>query len=395
MAVSAFKSTSKRGSHASPSSRTYSSSSKQPPLDDSGKKIPSRRSRSVSAAPRSYADRLPAEPNVSEYSTTMDNPLFGRSSSSSPESEKREGIIRTAADTSSCRTGRSMSRSSGSGKESSGNGARRVSGRSLSRGPHGCSESEVERGYISASSLRSKEVGIFGSNGRKATDEFDKSELTRNLQTWTSRHPASELWDTSSSIDHQSTDARAGGTYETVQSEVCIATSEIRDDLENAFRRKNHKNIAVENVTDVPIYLNPGAIELVSDIRREYAEKLEQSQERARKLRADLAVEEQREKELSRILKDIVPVPKSSETRKGRPRRKTSIERVKMSRRLEEEAINYFEECVSISTFDSSDLSSLEEPQLSSVVGIQPIGRNKIFPNEGPTFSASHFPMIT
>lgn len=69
-----------------------------------------------------------------------------------------------------------------------------------------------------------------------------------------------------------------------------------------------------------------------------------------------------------------------------------SVERVKMSRRLAEEAMNYFEECVSISTFDSSDLSSLEDPQPCSVDGIQPMGNSRFFHSEGSTISASHFP---
>jgi hypothetical protein len=33
-----------------------------------------------------------------------------------------------------------------------------------------------------------------------------------------------------------------------------------------------------------------------------------------------------------------------------------------MSKRLEEEAMTYFDECVSLSTFDSSDFSSPEDP---------------------------------
>ena len=49
-----------------------------------------------------------------------------------------------------------------------------------------------------------------------------------------------------------------------------------------------------------------------------------QSHERARKLRADLAVEEQREQELSRMLKGIVTVPNFTETHKKRPRRKVT-----------------------------------------------------------------------
>jgi hypothetical protein len=47
-----------------------------------------------------------------------------------------------------------------------------------------------------------------------------------------------------------------------------------------------------------------------------------QSQERARKLRADLAVEEHRGLELSRILKEVLPHPKMSNVQKPRAGRK-------------------------------------------------------------------------
>lgn len=46
-----------------------------------------------------------------------------------------------------------------------------------------------------------------------------------------------------------------------------------------------------------------------------------------------------------------------------------SFERKKMSRHLEEEALAFFDECVSISTFDESDFSSLEDLPVSIVDG--------------------------
>lgn len=61
-----------------------------------------------------------------------------------------------------------------------------------------------------------------------------------------------------------------------------------------------------------------------------------------------------------------------------------------MSRHLAEEAMNYFDECVSISTIDSSDFSSLEDPQASSV--IPPMGTSRFSYDDGSTFSVSHFP---
>ncbi|PKA49158.1 hypothetical protein AXF42_Ash010843 [Apostasia shenzhenica] len=138
---------------------------------------------------------------------------------------------------------------------------------------------------------------------------------------------------------------------------------------------------------------NLETVELVTDIRIEYETKLKEvadcstlkpsmklhnltnnlfwdenfkSHERARKLRADLAVEEQRELEISRMLKKIIPIERST-AQKSLTGRKSSVDRLHMSRRLAEDAMNYFDECVSISTFDSSDFSSVEDQQPSSV----------------------------
>lgn len=134
MAVSAFRSTSKKGSNASPS-RSAFSPPKEPVLADSRERIPPRRSRSVSAAPRRCPDPSPTPPAVSDYSNTRNNPLFGcpsSSSSSSPESESRVGTANGGieASSSSSRRGRPVS--------IEGSGNRRI--RSVSRGHHGYSE---------------------------------------------------------------------------------------------------------------------------------------------------------------------------------------------------------------------------------------------------------------
>ncbi|XP_021800010.1 uncharacterized protein LOC110744346 [Prunus avium] len=155
--------------------------------------------------------------------------------------------------------------------------------------------------------------------------------------------------------------------YETVRSEVRRAISEIQNDLESAMRRSITPALATTDIADTPPDLvnpsavelvldirreyakkleqamrrsitpalattdiadtppdlvNPSAVELVLDIRREYAKKLEQSLERSRKLQSDLAVEEHRGQELSRILKELLPDPKTSNVPKSRPGRK-------------------------------------------------------------------------
>lgn len=135
-------------------------------------------------------------------------------------------------------------------------------------------------------------------------------------------------------------------------------------ELLETIRRSN----STTDVTDIPPDLvNPSVVELVSDIQQEYATKLEQSKERARQLRADLAVEEHRGLELSRILKEGLSETKTPSTKKSRPGRKSSIERRKISKCLTDDALAYFDECVSLSTFDGSDFSSLEDPPIKLV----------------------------
>lgn len=62
-------------------------------------------------------------------------------------------------------------------------------------------QSEIEHGH--GSSLSNKETSSFSPNDHEkktdmAVNDFGLSEQTRNLHTWTSRHPSSETWDTSS-----------------------------------------------------------------------------------------------------------------------------------------------------------------------------------------------------
>ncbi|KAL0425386.1 UNVERIFIED_CONTAM: hypothetical protein Sradi_1073400 [Sesamum radiatum] len=174
-------------------------------------------------------------------------------------------------------------------------------------------------------------------------------------------------------------DMPPGEIYASVRSEVRRAISDIQNDLESvllsviriqACQRNNANIVAATSVAVIPSgVVNPEPVELISDIRREYAMKLEESEERARKLRADLAVEEHRGQELDRILKEILLEPKTSDIQRSRRGRRTSNERKRMSKRLTDEAMAYFDECVSLSTFDSSDFSASEDPPYSSVGG--------------------------
>ncbi|KAJ9685115.1 hypothetical protein PVL29_017228 [Vitis rotundifolia] len=371
MAVSAFKSTSRRGNLASSTTNTSSSSS-----SSSSHIHPPRRSRSVSAVSRDQLD-------ATEFLNKRDNPLFWTTTNTLPpenpvqsqnatdsESKFERKASKFSAPNSEvldATRGRSVSRTSSAGNQIAGGGkgigrSRSVSRRPVPRGNHWNSESEVEQECsLSVNSRNRRNLNLAPNNGKKAnlirtSSEF--SDQINNTQTLSSQHRPSELSDRSASglqipnsedefsvgsfseaeektikavceqiksfqRNDLEVDNTASGIYETVRSEVRRAISEIQNDLESAIRRNNAAGIATTNVTDIPPDLvNPGAVELVLDIREEYAKKLEQSQERARILRADLAVEEHRGQELSRILKEILPEPKITPAPKSRMGRK-------------------------------------------------------------------------
>lgn len=167
--------------------------------------------------------------------------------------------------------------------------------------------------------------------------------------------------------DHPTGDTDSTGLYETIRSEVWRAVSEIRSDLEQAIARKCPSSATSTRLSNSSHSKDTDA-DVVSAIKEEYAAKLDQAEKRARNLWAELAVEEQRCQELSRILKELHPDPQSSQTRKKSGTRKNSAERKQISKCLTEEAQTYFEEFVSISTLEDSEMSSLEEVEKGSSV---------------------------
>ncbi|ESW05532.1 hypothetical protein PHAVU_011G187500 [Phaseolus vulgaris] len=387
MAVAAFKSSSRRATQSSASSNASSSSGRSSTRAPN----PTRRSRSVSAFARGGSDIS------TEFLNKRDNPLFDETQSA-----------KTVPETS---TARAAARSA--------EPARRESGRALSRAESGrrtrsVSQSPVSSRHLNYSTSES-EVECKEGNGLKLVWSNRKGDLVgrsengvtdqvKDLNTWSSRHSSVEVSDCftatlpgfqTQTCDEEASTASSGfgsdektikavfeqiksvqgdlpeanDIYETVRSEVRRAISEIQFELQSAIQKRNVTAISVNNVADIPPDLvNPGAVELVLEIRKEYAKKHEESQQRARNLRAELAVEEHREQELDRILREVLPYPKTPIVQKSRTARKSSsFERRRMSKRLAEDAKAYFDECVSLSTFDSSDFSSQEDPSLNLV----------------------------
>ncbi|XP_040368845.1 uncharacterized protein LOC112181834 isoform X2 [Rosa chinensis] len=388
MAVSAFKSSTRRSNPtgASTSSSSSAISKRSTDIDTSSTKKPNppiRRSRSVSAFSRSVST-LDSQDNI--FLNKRDNPLFWSTDSPTavdpktplvkPDKDSRPATSSSAADT---RRGRSVSRNadvlvgrSQSRVDSSRSLSRVDTGRrnrSVSRCPEPRGRSVISKSEDEqecTSTLNKGDEGKKGGLVRTSSDELDQ---LKGLRTWSSQHSPfqpshanlsslqSSNWEdgvsTASSLSgaedktfkaaceqmnmnyghsgddlsvqavHLENDTTSSNIYETVRSEVRRAISEIQIDLESAMRRGNTPALATSDVSDIPPDLvNPSAVELVLDIRREYAKKLEQSKERASKLQSDLAVEEHRGQELSRILKEVLPDPKISNAPKSRPGRK-------------------------------------------------------------------------
>ncbi|KAJ6428686.1 hypothetical protein OIU84_020370 [Salix udensis] len=379
MAVAAFKSTSRRATTTSTATSDKETSTKQHTLPR--KTVPPTRSRSVSAVSRSHlvdTSTTRTAPEGTDTGSTnflikRDNPLYW-SNVSPPDKEVGEVVVdkdeSKSAPTKSnvvgdSRRGRSMSRKADAGRNVSGIG-RSLSrgpvsrGRSVSRPPSSRghfvnSESDAEQEGSSLTKYRNGSGGLIGvsnagRNSNLARSYDSKLEKMRSLpmqsygsasdlpllpSSWEGRCLGSSFSEaeerTIKAVSEQMQsfqgdnlgDGTSSHIYETVRSEVRRAIADIQNDLESTIRRSNTTAFALANVNDIPPDLvNPSAVELVLDIRREYAKKLEQSQERARKLRADLAVEEHRGLELSRILKEVLPHPKMSNVQKPRAGRK-------------------------------------------------------------------------
>ncbi|XP_042029028.1 serine-rich adhesin for platelets-like isoform X2 [Salvia splendens] len=391
MATSSFKSTSRRGAATEP---------KAPPPSAASRR------RSHSVTPVSRKNHAPLDHNASistDFCNSRDNPLFWTRSSSPPDKDESGRICEIAASSnklSSKLDAKSLVNGNGGGNSSGEQRGRSVTrshshsngiGRSLSRtrgrsisaaSRYGAYESEKEQGCltspISRSSNEAKRTSDTISRTNSVRNRVSNPGQAKHAGVRTARNQAKEWSEDESACSLQISNLEdsisVGSLSEAEEKTIRTAFEEL-----NVFRRNNANQAAATNVPDMPSNLvNPEAVELISDIRREYAIKLEESEERARELRADLAIEEQRGQELDRILKEMLSDRKTSDMQRSRRGRKTSNERKRMSNRLTEEAMAYFDECVSLSTFDSSDFSASEDPAYSLVGAAGPVGTSSL-----------------
>ncbi|CAD6248821.1 unnamed protein product [Miscanthus lutarioriparius] len=446
MASSAFKSTTRRDLHASSSTTTTTTSRSDPPP------CPRRsRSRSVSAA-RGHGSLLLQE---DYHANTRTNPLFDPAASPSPPQQPAGSATSAGGgDAHAPRRDRGRQPLKGGGRGGGGGRSRSVSVAPQRR--HSASAPQIQRQgmrqgncsnggvgirfqrankgeLVQAVHLRGQQPEWYGSRQMDETTRLESSTVIsspgHHLEhaIWQQNHstvpvdPVLEIppeFDPDSAefmsdVSDYATEYRKKDVVE-IPLDFDTDAAELDSDARNNAAKQHLEQMEIplefdtdasELVSDIwhheanqqlrqleaPLEYDPDTSELAPDIT-EYTIKLKQSHERARKLRADLAVEEQREQELSRMLKGIVTAPNFTETYKKRPRRKSSIERLKVLRHLAEEALNYFEECVSISTMDSTDFSSPEDHQPNSVLNVQPKSNSRFFHKGRSSFQEPHTP---
>ncbi|KAJ4828651.1 hypothetical protein Tsubulata_044073 [Turnera subulata] len=170
--------------------------------------------------------------------------------------------------------------------------------------------------------------------------------------------------------------------YEVMRKELRHAVEEIKMELGHTVGKT--KTPAPES-DDRLHHRNSEVLRAVSAVKRNYANKLEESEKRKQDLLAEIVLEEQRGKELSKIVKEMLPDSKSAAVEKPVRTRKRSNDRTRMSRRLTEEAEKYFEDF--ISNVEDTDISSLDGERSDSSSALGGIIRSETF--QSPLISKS------
>uniref|UniRef100_A0A0E0E3T0 Uncharacterized protein n=1 Tax=Oryza meridionalis TaxID=40149 RepID=A0A0E0E3T0_9ORYZ len=151
--------------------------------------------------------------------------------------------------------------------------------------------------------------------------------------------------------DRLSNNEDENALYDVMRKEVRQAVDEIRTQLEKVVTKSEPSEKATR--------ADAQPTQVINELRRSYTSKLEESEMRKQELLAQLAVEEQRGHELTKIVKELLPTPKKNMNSERQPRyRRRSNDRARVSRRLTEEAEQYFEDF--LSNVEDTDFSSFD-----------------------------------
>ncbi|KAJ1259871.1 hypothetical protein BS78_10G188900 [Paspalum vaginatum] len=167
--------------------------------------------------------------------------------------------------------------------------------------------------------------------------------------------------------------------YDVMRKEVRQAVEEIRTQLEKAVTKSELSEKAISS--------DAQPTQVITELRRSYTTKLEESEKRKQELLAQLAAEEQHGHELTKIVRELLPAPKKTANPQKQARhRRRSNDRSRMSKRLTEEAEQYFEDFLSnvedtdFSSFDGerSDTSSTRKDVLLHAMTETPLALPKV-----------------
>ncbi|CAA7409560.1 unnamed protein product [Spirodela intermedia] len=287
---------------------------------------------------------------------------------------------------SSKRRGRSVSRKGS--LESNVGGQRCFDGnarrRSLSVARYQCSESESESDFSCNSSSQNKlrtsqkrNCESFTSHKPSTDNTLRRARSQRDLRYLQDSHSrySSALTDDEShnvhtntsgaektigtAFDHKKSehphgDGENDGLYEVMRKEVRHAVDEIRTELEKVIEKAKPPMPSGND----PQPKSSEVVQAIAEIRRNYTSKLEESEKRKQDLLAELAAEEQRGQELSKIVKELLPGTNQTTPVRQSRFRKRSNDKSKISKHLFEEAEKYFEDF--ISSVDDTDISSFD-----------------------------------
>jgi len=179
--------------------------------------------------------------------------------------------------------------------------------------------------------------------------------------------------------EHQIGDEAGNVLYDVMRKEVRQAVEEIRTQLE--------KTVTKSEPSEKVLSSDAQPTQVITELRRSYTNKLEESEKRKQELLAQLAAEEQHGHELTKIVRELLPTPKKTANLQRQPRhRRRSNDRSKMSKRLTEEAEQYFEDFLSnvedtdFSSFDGerSDTSSTKKDVLHNAMIETPVALPKV-----------------
>ncbi|XP_078433138.1 uncharacterized protein LOC144704555 [Wolffia australiana] len=256
--------------------------------------------------------------------------------------------------------------------------------RSLSVARYRCCESEGESDISCSSSSLNKSRSLQKRNEqlltvhkspgsksmRRSASQQDLSYLQDNHSTHSSALTDYEPLDFHANIhrsgktmgtelenkktEHTAKEGENPGFYEVMRREVRGAVHEIKTELEKVI--ENSKPSVMSNNGNQ--LESSAVVQAIAEIRRNYATKLDESERRKQELLAELAAEEQRGKELSKIVKELLPG--TNEDIQGRPSRtrKRSTDKSRISKNLFEDAEKYFEDF--LSSVEDTDLSSFD-----------------------------------